>query len=266
MKKVNVRNLKITSSWNGQNFSGYQVQAHDNTIEGILTESWHTLTREKVKLTGCSRLDAGVHAEHFVFNVKTTHHILTEDVIKSLNGILHQNGSFDICISNCEEVEQSFNSRFSSTGKHYRYLIWHGKGEHAMYRKRSWHVKLKENLKNIENILKIFEGTHNFNSFRARDCGSKNSIKTIHKISVSQDKKYPQLYIIDILGDGFLKNMIRILIGAGILVIKGQLSKEDLESRLKTGENGYNLCAPAHALTLMQVYYLPIQNVENIFL
>ena len=71
--------------------------------------------------------------------------------------------------------------------------------------------------------------------------------------------------MIDIFGDGFLKNMIRNIVGMAMLVINGKKELSEISERLESGKKGYNLCAPAHALTLMRVYYLPMQNVENIF-
>ncbi len=255
MKPLKSRNLKITCSWNGRNFSGYQVQPNAVTVEGTLTAAWHVLTKETVKITGCSRLDAGVHANHFVFNVISQTELSYERIVKSLNGILHGKEKFDICIYSCEEVSVDFSARFSSTGKHYRYLLWNSSGEHVQYRDTAWHFKPTYDLALLESILKAFEGTHDFNSFRANDCGAKNTIRTIHKINVVQNSRYPELYTIDIFGNGFLKNLIRNLVGAALLVLQERSSLKDLQNRLVTGEAGYNLCAPGYALTLMEVYY-----------
>lgn len=258
------RNLKITCSWNGKDFSGFQIQPHAHTIEGTLNKAWRILAGSDERVNGCSRLDAGVHAYHYVFNIFSKTKFSCERIVKSLNGILHDNLSADICIYACEDVDHTFHARFSAIGKHYQYLIWAGFAEHVDFRHRAWHVKTKFSLENLGSILKEFEGTHDFNSFRASDCGAKNSIKTIHKITVSQHKDFPELYVIDVFGDGFLKNMIRNIVGMGMLVINQKKELGDIAMRLKTGKKEYNLCAPAHALTLMQVYYLPMQNVENI--
>ena len=87
MTHTQLRNLKITCSWNGKDFSGYQIQPHALTIEGVLTKAWKILVGDTNPIIGCSRLDAGVHAYHYVFNVYSNTTFTTERIVKSLNGI-----------------------------------------------------------------------------------------------------------------------------------------------------------------------------------
>lgn len=269
-----LRNLKFICSWNGKDFSGFQIQPHARTIEGTLNDAWNVLiSRENNtndaandpienitipyydRVIGCGRLDAGVHAYQYVLNIYTHTQLTSEQIVKSLNGILHTKFSAKIYIYSCENVDLSFHARFSAKGKHYRYLIWHGFSEHADFKEHAWHIRTKKSFQNLEAILKIFEGTHNFNSFRASDCGAKNPVKTIHNITVTQHPDFPELYIVDIIGSGFLKNMIRNIIGAAILVLTEKKPLESLQTRLQQSHREYNLCAPSHGLTLIKVYY-----------
>lgn len=276
MKQPLLRNLKFICSWNGEKFSGFQIQPHARTIEGTLNDAWALLAKVKQdsenstkhleetinvkipyydRVIGCGRLDAGVHAYRYVFNIYSYTELDTEHLIKSLNGILHSNFSAQICIYSCEDVNLDFHARFSARGKHYRYMIWHGFSEHIDFKDSAWHIRTKKSFENLESVLKIFEGTHNFNSFRASDCGAKNPIKTIRKISVTQHPDFHELYVIDIIGDGFLKNMIRNLVGAAVMVVTEKKNLPSLQERLTSANTGYNLCAPAHGLTLINVYY-----------
>lgn len=275
MTQSRLRNLKFICSWNGKNFSGFQIQPHACTIEGTLNKAWHLLVGDhqtaddrehkddtksiKIpyydRVIGCCRLDAGVHAYQYVFNIYSYTNLTIERIVKSLNGILRSNFSDQICLYSCEDINHAFHARFSSIGKHYRYMIWHGCSEHIDFQQSAWHIRTKTSFDDLESILKIFEGTHDFHSFRASDCGAKNSVKTIQKISVTQHQDFPELYLIDIIGNGFLKNMIRYMVGAAIMVLTQKSSLSSLKNRLITPHNAYNLCAPAHGLTLIKVYY-----------
>ena len=255
MSEPHLKNLKFICSWDGSSFQGYQTQPHGLTVEDTLTKAWKILTAEDIKIQGCSRLDAGVHAFKYCFNLLTNSELETEKIIRSLNGILHTNLKADICIYSCTEVDENFHARFSSKGKHYRYEIWHGFSEHALITKKCWHIKTKNNLNDLQNILNEFCGTHDFNAFRASDCTAKTTIRTIEKIVVTQNKDLPEHYTIDIFGNGFLKNMIRNIMGFTFLVIDGKRNKCEIKELLELGQSDYKLCAPPWALTLIHALY-----------
>ena len=256
MENKEYRNLKLILSWNGEKFHGYQYQPHVFTVQEALTKTWETLTKETVTLCGCSRLDAGVHAQYYVLNFHTITQLTEERIIKSFNGILHANLGLDISVYKVEFVDSSFHSRFHSTGKHYRYLIWHGFSEHAILTKRCWHVRSKLSLNEVKRNLDQFVGEHDFSAFRASDCSAKTTVRKIYKIDSWIHPVYPEMLIVDIWGDGFLKNMIRNIVGTSVDVASGKLDKNTITEafthldRTKTG-----MCAPAWALTLMQVFY-----------
>ena len=250
------QNLKLTLSWNGEKFSGYQYQPHAFTVQEALTNSWKILNKEVVSLCGCSRLDAGVHAQHYVLNFHTNTKLSEERILKGLNGILHSNLSLDISVYQAVFTHSDFHSRFHSKGKHYRYLIWHGYSEHAFLTKRCWHIRAKLSLEDIKLALQQFVGKHDFAAFRSTDCAAKTTIRNIFDIDAWNHPIYPEMLIVDVWGDGFLKNMIRNIIGTSVEIATGKLPKDTItdafihKDRTRTG-----MCAPAWALTLMQVYY-----------
>lgn len=205
MQNQEYKNVKLILSWNGEKFSGYQYQPHAFTVQEAVTNAWKILNKETVTLCGCSRLDAGVHAQYYVLNFHTKTSLNIERILKGLNGILHSNLALDISIYHAEYMPSDFHSRFHAIGKHYRYLIWYGFSEHAFLTKRAWHVRSKISPENIKTILKQFEGEHDFAAFRASDCAAKTTIRKISCIDTWSHPIYPEMLIVDVWGDGFLK-------------------------------------------------------------
>ncbi len=256
MEIIEYQNLKLILSWNGKKFSGYQYQPHVFTVQEALTNAWKILNKEIVSLCGCSRLDAGVHAQHYVLNFHTTTKLSEERIIKGLNGILHSNLSLDISVYQASFTHFDFHSRFHSKGKHYRYLIWHGYSEHSFLTKRSWLVRAKLSPEDIKLALRQFIGKHDFAAFRSTDCSAKTTIRNIFNIDAWNHPIYPEMLVVDVWGDGFLKNMIRNIIGTSVEIASGKLDKNSItESFIHKDRTRTGMCAPAWALTLMHVYY-----------
>ncbi|WP_397601214.1 tRNA pseudouridine(38-40) synthase TruA [Silvanigrella sp.] len=256
METKEYRNLKLIVSWNGEKFHGYQYQPNVFTVQEALNKAWEILTNETVTLCGCSRLDAGVHAQYYVLNFHTVTQLTEERIIKGFNGILHANLALDISVYHAEFVDSDFHSRFQSTGKHYRYLIWHGFSEHAILTKRCWHVRSKLSLEDVKIYLAQFVGEHDFAAFRASDCSAKTTVRQIFKIDAWTHPIYPEMLIIDIWGDGFLKNMIRNIVGTSIEIASGKRNKNTITEAFSHNDRSQTgVCAPSWALTLMEVYY-----------
>jgi tRNA pseudouridine38-40 synthase len=250
------RNIKLEISYDGRAFSGYQYQPHARTVQETLTQAWTQLTGEHVLLFGCSRLDANVSANHFVLNLYSQTQHSCDRILRSLNGIMQTSLKAPISIYTCTDVEPKFHARFDSIGKHYRYLVWYGRGHHALLGPHSWQVRSNVAPQNIDRILKIFEGKHNFAAFRAQDCTATTTERTIHRVDTWIHPRLPELTVLDFWGDGFLKNMIRNIVGT-VLDVATQKKQESVI--LDAFEHGNRAlvgqCAPAHALALERVYY-----------
>ncbi|WGL59634.1 tRNA pseudouridine(38-40) synthase TruA [Pigmentibacter sp. JX0631] len=256
MEEKEYQNFKLIFSWNGEKFHGYQQQPNVFTVQEAITKAWFILTKETVTLTGCSRLDAGVHANSFVLNLQSQTNYSLERIQKGLNGIFHSQLHLDISLYSVEHVASDFHARFSSQGKHYRYLIWYGFSEHAFLTRRCWHVRTKLDVSELFLQLQNFVGEHDFSAFRAIDCGAKNTIKKIYQIHAQFHPVYSECIVIDIWGEGFLKNMIRNMVGTAVDIASNKLSKNTItEGYLHKNRNLTGVCAPAWGLTLMQVFY-----------
>jgi tRNA pseudouridine38-40 synthase len=259
------QNLKLILSWNGEKFSGYQYQPHAFTVQEAITNAWKILNKEVVSLCGCSRLDAGVHAQNYVLNFNTTTKLSEERIVKGLNGIFHSNLSLDISVYQAIFTHSDFHSRFHSKGKHYRYLIWYGYSENSFLTKRCWHVRAKLCIDDIKIALQQFIGKHDFAAFRSTDCAARTTIRNIFNIDAWNHPVYPEMLIIDVWGDGFLKNMIRNIVGTSVEVATGKLKENSIsESFLHKDRARTGMCAPAWALSLMRVYYEKIEMEDAI--
>ncbi|WP_186643908.1 tRNA pseudouridine(38-40) synthase TruA [Fluviispira vulneris] len=256
MELSEYRNLKLILSWNGEKFSGYQYQPHAFTVQEAITNAWNVFSGETVTLCGCSRLDAGVHAQYYVLNFHTKTQANCERIVRGMNGILHSHLALDICVSSAEFVNSDFHARFHAAGKHYRYLIWYGFAEHAFLTKRAWHVRSKISPESVCEILKQFEGEHDFAAFRSSDCSAKTTVRKVLAVDAWIHPIHKEMIIVDIWGEGFLKNMIRNMVGTAVEMATGKKSLNTItesfvhKDRTKTG-----MCAPAWPLTLMHVYY-----------
>ena len=259
------KNIKLTLSWNGAKFSGYQYQPNAITVQETLNSAWRILTGEVVTLYGCSRLDAQVHASHFVLNFLSETNLEEEKILRALNGILHTQFKVAISIYSCEFVEKEFHARFNAVGKHYRYLIWVGQKTHALLTPQCWHIHSKSVPINLNSIFQQFVGEHDFSGFRASDCSAKHTIKNIYSVKIHNHSHFSEMTIIDFFGDGFLKNMIRNMVGTGVQMAIGKL-KEDCIQKAVEHKNRelVGMCAPGWALTLMKVYYSKLSLEEDI--
>lgn len=254
-----VRNICLEISYRGEGFMGYQSQPHGNTVQDTLSKAWSTLTRETTTLYGCSRLDAGVHAQQFFLNLFTRCPRECEDITRSLNGILRSGMNAAISVYRCFDVGPDFNARFDTLGKHYRYRLWYGRGHHAELTPAAWAVRSRSfDIGALNEALQCCVGNHDFSAFRASDCTAKSTIRRIERIAVTRDDLYPEALVLDFWGEGFLKNMIRNITGTAVEIAIGKLEADTfLEAFKHCDRTRVGQCAPAHALTLQRVFYNP---------
>jgi tRNA pseudouridine38-40 synthase len=182
-----------------------------------------------------------------------------------LNGLLDTNKhglAGKISVYRVEDAAANFNARYLAKAKHYRYQLWYGFAEHAFITPQCWHVRAAKNyapegLQHLGEILKPFAGKHNFNAFRANDCGAKNTVCEIFKITCHPNEKFPEHTIVDIWGNRFLKNMIRYMVGTAVQVAVGKRPLDTISQALATGlpPERSPLRAPGHGLSLMEVFF-----------
>ena len=251
-----LRNIKLTISYDGTEFSGWQRQLHDPTIQGEIEHRLTLMTGEKISLQGAGRTDAGVHAEGMVAHFGTSSTVSCYDLLRGLNSMLPR----DIRILSVDDVDLNFHARYSAKGKRYQYLIYTDKIQPPHQRLYSVHVTNELHLQTIKNCLKLLEGTHDFASFEnsgSRDksiSSGRGAVRTIYKAELIEEPPFQLIF--QFTGDGFLRNMVRNIMGTLLVVGRGKLSTEEFSEILKAKDRTMAAAtAPAHGLFLKEVIY-----------
>ena len=245
-----MRNIKLTIEYDGKEFNGWQKQPSKLNIQGTIEQAIKTITGENVDLQASGRTDAGVHALGQVANFKTNSNIPIEKLSIAINCNLKKS----IRIVKAEEVEERFHSRLSCKRKTYRYIINNSEIPSAIYRNLETHIPYKLDIEKMKQAVKYFEGEHDFKAFKASGTSSKSSIRTIYKAEVL---KMPNNRIyIELTGNGFLYNMVRIIAGTLVDVGTGKIKPEDIEKIIESKDRtNAGKTLPPQGLYLVCVNY-----------
>ena len=244
-----MRNLKFTMSYDGTNYHGFQIQKEDITIEKVIKDGIYELTGENVDVIGCGRTDAGVHAINYTFNIKTESKIPCDKFPVALNTVTPD----DISILTCNEVDENFHSRFSAVNKTYKYIIHTAKIKNPFYNRYSYHYKIPLNIDKMIEAKKYIEGTHDFKCFMAQGSPIVDTVRTVYSINIIKKEDFIE---IEVCGNGFLYNMVRIIVGTLISVGNGKIGVKDVEKIILNKNREYaGMTVPAHGLYLKEVVY-----------
>ena len=244
-----MRNIKLTISYDGTRYKGWQIQKNGNTVQKEISKAAKKIFNSNHTVVGSSRTDSGVHAKGQVANIKTSSDIPAEKITLAFNRILPK----DIAIVKCEEVDLDFHSQFLAKSKHYSYKILNSRGKDPFSEKYSWKVPYKLNIAAMKREAKVLEGRHDFKSFQAKDRKDKNTVREIYSISIN--KRGP-LVNIDIKGNGFLYNMVRNIVGTLVDTGRGYLPEGSMEKILKNKDRRTaGPTAPPKGLFLLNIKY-----------
>lgn len=244
-----MRNIKLTIEYDGKCYNGWQKQPNKLNIQGEIERAIYNITKEEVDLIGSGRTDAGVHALGQVANFKTNSQISIEKLPLAINSQLKNS----IVIKEAEEVNERFHSRYNAKRKTYRYIINNSKCGTAIYRNLEYSYPFKLDAEKMKQASKYFEGEHDFKAFKSSGTSSKNSVRTIYKAIVKQEG---EKIIIELAGNGFLYNMVRIISGTLLDVGLGKIQPEEIPEMIESKDRqraGKTL--PAHGLYLVEVKY-----------
>lgn len=244
-----MRNIKLTIEYDGKDFNGWQKQPNKLNIQGTIEQAIKSITNEDVELNASGRTDAGVHALGQVANFKTNSQIPIEKFAIAINSKLKKS----IVIKKAEEVDERFHSRLNCKKKTYRYIINNTPEGTAIYRYLETHIPQKLDVNNMKKAIKYFEGEHDFKAFKASGTSSKSSVRTIYKTELYE--KDNKIYI-ELTGNGFLYNMVRIIAGTLVDVGLGKIKPEQIEDILKNGKReNAGKTLPPNGLYLLKVEY-----------
>ena len=244
-----MRNIKLTIEYDGREYNGWQKQPNKLNIQGEIEKAIQNITGEEIELTASGRTDAGVHAIGQVANFKTETKLPIEKIAIAINSQVKNS----IRIIKAEEVEENFHSRYNCKRKTYRYKINNSPYGSAIYRYLEYHIATPLEIEKMKKAIKYLEGEHDFKAFKSSGTSSKSSVRTIYKAELKQQE---DRIILELTGNGFLYNMVRIIAGTIVDVGLGKIQPNQIpqiiedKDRTKAGKT-----LPAHGLYLVKVEY-----------
>ena len=250
-----MRNLKLTLSYDGADFAGWQVQPDAVTVQGTLAQAIGRVTGEKVLPQGSGRTDAGVHALAQVVTFVTESSVPTANFVKALNDILPAS----VRVLEVEEAAADFHARKFARGKTYRYRIYRAAICPPFLARYLWHYPFPLDEEAMASAAGRVEGEHDFTSFAAVDPerGREDAqVSNIRRIFSSSWAREGDEFVYTVKGSGFLHHMVRNLVGTFILVGKGTLQAEDITRILEArNRSAAGATVPAAGLYLVGVEY-----------
>jgi tRNA pseudouridine38-40 synthase len=233
----------------GTAFQGWQSQPGGNTVQDALEKALRTALRQELRVMGASRTDTGVHAEQQVATFRSREPLNCELVLRSLQALVPPT----IGVLNLRPWAQDFHPILSAKSKVYRYRIWIGTPQNPFVRPFAWSMHHALDLASLQEASRHLLGLHDFRSFCASDASVVTYDRTIHEARWVQRGPLLEFYI---LGDGFLKQMVRSLVGTLVKVGLGKLKPEDIKRILSAHDRRQaGQTAPAHGLSLLRIFY-----------
>ena len=242
---------QIIIEYDGTNYVGWQSQINGKSIQNEIEKILLKILKEKVRIYGSGRTDAGVHSSNQSAHFDIKNNILNKyKFISSLNYFLNKK---NISIKKIIKKNSKFHARFSAKEREYKYIILNRISPPILDKYKVWHIRSKLDLKVLKKASKKLIGKHNFNAFRSANCQANTSIRTLKKIKIT--KKNEKIIFV-LRSQSFLKNQVRSIIGCLKYVGENKWRIKDLEKVLKSKNRKY--CAPpapAHGLYLEKIIY-----------
>lgn len=244
------RNLKAILEYDGTRYHGWQRQREPLTIQQVLEECIYRITGEDVRVIASGRTDAGVHALNQVANFRTDSPLGTASLLKGINSLLPK----DIVVKELSQASDSFHARFDVKSKIYLYQIFNSPVRPALQRLYTWLIYNPLDLEKMNEAADYLRGEHDFSSFCAAHCDSENHLRTVIAIGITADKA--GFIRISVEADGFLRYMIRNIVGTLVAVGRHKRSAGDMPALIAAKDRRQaGMTAPPQGLFLKEVKY-----------
>ncbi|MBI2345464.1 MAG: tRNA pseudouridine(38-40) synthase TruA [Deltaproteobacteria bacterium] len=264
--------IELILAYDGLPFNGWQIQANGVGVQALLQRAVRTMTKERTAVIGASRTDAGVHALAQVAHFHTKRNIPPHGWLRGLNSLLPAS----IRVRQVRQVPATFHARRSAKWKRYRYLISTGPVASPFLLGRAWHIFAPLDLRAMRSAATALIGRHDFRAFAAANDGSRSKVRRIYSLKIRTVRgmrpakgatpKGGCIAVIDIIGDGFLKQMVRNIVGTLVEVGQGKRAAGDIgpiltsQNRRRAGR-----CAPPGGLYLVEIgYRLPFKRFRSV--
>lgn len=244
-----MKRLCVTLRYDGTRYHGWQVQPNGITVQQAVQDAVEAVTGVRADVTGCSRTDAGVHARMFCCAFETDSPLRGLKLAAALNAHLPR----DIAVYDCREVPEDFHPRYSALGKRYVYRIWNAPVRSPFEAPYTLHYPYPLDETALSEAAAAFVGTHDFAAFCAAGSSVSDTVRTVSRCEVTRQG---ELVTVTVQGDGFLYNMVRIMVGTLLAVAEHKIEAAALPAILAGKDrNKAGPTAPAKGLFLDQVFY-----------
>ncbi|MCX5805890.1 MAG: tRNA pseudouridine(38-40) synthase TruA [Proteobacteria bacterium] len=244
-----MRNISLVVSYDGTNYHGWQCQPDLITIQQTLQERIEKIVNHHIKLFAGARTDSGVHAYGQIVNFFTNSTIELKGLTRGLNSLLPP----DIRIKGANVADDDFHSRYSAKSKIYIYSILNSSFNSPFYTRYVWHIPYALNVLSMQRTIKRIKGSHDFSAFKKKDMLYQSPVREVLQAGV---KRRGDIIYIVIEGTGFLRYMVRNIVGTLVLVGSGKLTENDFKAILESNDReNAGPTAPAKGLFLRRIKY-----------
>jgi tRNA pseudouridine38-40 synthase len=243
------RNILLLLRFDGTAYHGWQVQKNAVTVQQVLQDALEAVLGSRPGVTGCSRTDAGVHACEYACNFRTSSNIPCDGLLRAFNASLPA----DIAVTACRDVPERFHARYSAAGKEYIYKIYNGETRDPFLEGYALHYPYRLDIPAMRRAAGGFIGRHDFSSF----CTSNGSVADrVREVTLLELGSKGALLTVRVRADGFLYNMVRIIVGTLLNVSQGRIGEGDIPDVIAARSRSCaGPTAPPHGLYLNRVFY-----------
>ncbi len=244
-----MRNLLLTLRYDGTRFHGWQSQPNADSVQKFVESAFRSVSGKNENVIGCSRTDAGVHADMFCCNICTESDISVKKVPDAMNYYLPS----EISVYDCKEVNPQFHARYDAKGKEYIYLIYNGQCRNPFYENRALFYPYLLDVDAMNRDAKCFVGVHDFSAFCSAASSVQDKVREIYECKAERDG---DLIKITVRGNGFLYNMVRIIVGTLLDIQNGKIKSGSVPEIIDSKDrNKAGITAKPCGLYLSKVFY-----------
>ena len=243
--------IAFITEFDGTDFAGFQSQENARAVQDVIEKALEELYKEKIRLTGCSRTDAGVHAKCHLSHADVPFVIPEDKFPLAMNALLPD----DVAVKKSFYVSDEFSARFDIKGKRYIYRIYSSPTRSPLLDRNAYYCPIKPDIAKMQASAKYFAGEHDFAAFCATGGSQKTTVRRLFGVNVRETGEDPCQIEIEVSGEAFLYNMVRIIAGTLLYVGQGKIKPEEVENIIANCDRSMaGKTLPAKGLTLEEVY------------
>ncbi|SDX76703.1 tRNA pseudouridine38-40 synthase [Ruminococcaceae bacterium YAD3003] len=243
--------IAFITEFDGTDFAGFQSQENARAVQDVIEKALEELYKEKIRLTGCSRTDAGVHAKCHLSHADVPFVIPEDKFPLAMNALLPD----DVAVKKSFYVSDEFSARFDIKGKRYIYRIYSSPTRSPLLDRNAYYCPIKPDIAKMQAAAKYFAGEHDFAAFCATGGSQKTTVRRLFGVSVRETGEDPCQIEIEVSGEAFLYNMVRIIAGTLLYVGQGKIEPGEVENIITNCDRSMaGKTLPAKGLTLEEVY------------